>query len=104
MNKYIINDNHEIRPTNDLLEWAENQGRNHLRRVAETFVGETRISTVFLGLDHSFSADSDEPILFETMAFNGPLDQEQERCSTWEQAVTMHEKMVERVKEAQKEQ
>ena len=60
-----------------------------------------KVSTVFLGIDHShchFVARKRVPMLFETMIFGGSLDQELERCSTWEEAEKMHEEMCERVK------
>lgn len=60
------------------------------------------ISTVFLGLDHRWSGGP--PLLFETMVFNGPLSEEQDRYTTWEQAVAGHKAMVERVKQAMVEQ
>ena len=59
-------------------------------------VGIVTVSTVFIGLDHSFGGG--EPVLFETMVFGGPLDGEMDRCSTWEGAEKMHELMCERVK------
>jgi len=58
-------------------------------------VGNIVISTVFLGIDHAFTED--KPLLFETMVFGGLLDQEYERCSTWEAAEQMHEKMCTKV-------
>jgi hypothetical protein len=33
------------------------------------------------------------------MVFGGPLDQEQDRCTTWDEAEAMHAAMVARVKE-----
>jgi hypothetical protein len=54
-----------------------------------------RVSTVWLGLDHGFG--SGPPVIFETMVFGGPLDQEMERYCTWESAVTGHEFMVMRL-------
>lgn len=48
-----------------------------------------RVSTVFLGLDHRFGGEG-PPILFETMIFGGKLDQYQERCCTYAQAIEMH--------------
>jgi hypothetical protein len=61
-------------------------------------IGDAKVSTVFLGLDHSFSEDG-PPILWETMVFGGELDQETDRCSgTREQAEAMHKKMCEQVK------
>jgi len=53
------------------------------------------VSTVFLGLDHGYGG---KPLLFETMIFNGELDEEQYRCSTWEEAEEMHEMACERVR------
>lgn len=61
-------------------------------------IGEAKVSTVFLGFDHGWEG---EPVLWETMVFGGPLDQEQDRCSgSREQALAMHAAMVERVKAA----
>lgn len=67
------------------------------RRVREDLLaGGVRVSTVFLGLDHSYG--DGPPLLFETMVFGGPLDQEQDRCATWEDAEQMHEKLVVRAR------
>ena len=90
----------------DLMKWCEwmQTASRTVRSDTATVkfagkpVGEVRVSTVFLGLDHSFGEG--EPLLFETMVFGGPLDQEMDRCSTWEAAEKMHELMCERVKTA----
>ena len=66
-------------------------------RVAETIIGEIRISTVFMGLDHRFSGEG-PPILFETMVFGGKLDQFQDRCCTWDEAEAMHADAVRQVR------
>lgn len=68
------------------------------RRIEETFVGDVRVSTVFLCIDHSF--DDNGPILFETMVFGGALNGETERSKTYDEAVTDHNLMVARVKQA----
>ncbi len=82
----------------DILEWARwFQTGDAARRVAEDFVGDVRISTVFLGIDHSFSRVG-PPVLFETMVFAGPLDEEQDRYCTWDEAVAGHAAMLARVK------
>lgn len=66
------------------------------RRVAETTLPDGKwISTVWLGLDHSF--DVDRPLIFETMVFPksgdyGELDMD--RYSTEEEAKKGHKKMV----------
>ena len=46
------------------------------------------VSTVWLGLDHSFGAGP--PIIFETMVFGGPYNQECWRYSTEQQAREGH--------------
>lgn len=58
------------------------------------------MSTVFLGLDHSHTSKG-LPVLWETMVFGGPLDQEMDRYTSREDAVEGHEAMVKRVRAAQ---
>lgn len=67
------------------------------RRVALDEVGEARISTVFLGIDHQWG--SGPPLLFETMVFGGPMDEQQWRYSTWDEAEAGHHRVVEAVRE-----
>jgi len=67
------------------------------RGVAETAVGEARVSTVFLGIDHGLGGP---PLLYETMVFGGPSDGEQQRYGTLEEARAGHEAMVARVMDA----
>ena len=81
----------------DVIEWATYfETKNTNRRIAEEMVGNSYISTVFLGIDHQFG--NGPPLLFETMVFGGLLDQEQDRCSTLKEAVAMHAAMVLRVR------
>ena len=75
----------------DLMTWAQ-WFESADRKVARSEVGKTKISTVFLGLDHSFGEGP--PMLFETMIFGGEHDEYQDRCSTWEEAEQMHAKAV----------
>jgi len=65
------------------------------RHVGDTKVGDIWVSTVFLCMDHGFGRGSDDedynPVLFETMIFGGPHDQEYcERYCTWDEAVRGH--------------
>lgn len=80
--KYILKDRVPV-PCDDLLEWGR-QFEQEERRVARTEQDEVEVSTVFLGLDHSFGGGP--PLLFETMVFGGGRDQEMRRYSTWDQA------------------
>jgi hypothetical protein len=75
----------------DLLTWAE-WFEHSERHVMETFVGPFRVSTVFLGLDHSFSGG--RPILFETMTFLFHGGRFTERCGTWLEAEQQHQAAV----------
>jgi hypothetical protein len=60
-----------------------------IERVAYDEVGEVRVSTVFLAIDHQWE-EGMPPLLFETMIFGGEYDGYQQRCSTWEQAEQHH--------------
>lgn len=93
---YILDENLHAIPV-DHLEWAK-WYENAERRVALTKISENiKVSTVFLGLDHNFMLDG-PPAIFETMVFGGPMDQNQERYSTWEEAEAGHEVMVAKVR------
>lgn len=78
-------------PEPDLLKWARWFEKAD-RHVFETQIGGIWISTVFLGLDHSFGRGL--PILFETMIFRGGAGGEMFRCETWEQAEAQHKEAV----------
>ena len=80
----------------DMMKWAQWFEKAE-RHVGNETIGDSKISTVFLGLDHAFGGGA--PVLWETMVFGGALDQEQDRCSgSREQAEAMHAQMVKRVK------
>lgn len=93
---YVL-DGHEPKPV-DLMTWARWFEKHENRRVAKWEEGGIEVSTVFIGIDHSFG--DGPPLLFETMVFGGPLADEQERYSTWAEAESGHAAMVERVRAA----
>jgi hypothetical protein len=64
--------------------------------VKKSWVGDSEVSTVFLGLDHGFGFEG--PLWFETMIFGGPLDQSQRRYGTWKDAVEGHATAVEELR------
>jgi hypothetical protein len=92
---------HKAVPCKDVLEWSRWYEKAD-RHVAETFVGKTRISTIFLGLNHSFHEDDDHPLLFESMIYGGPADQEQLRYCFWEDAEAGHQLLVEYARTCQR--
>lgn len=64
------------------------------RNVSVTAIDdEVWVSTVWLGIDHSFGTPG-PPIIFETMIFGGPHDQEQWRYSTEAAALAGHDQAV----------
>jgi len=78
------------------MEWAKWFEKTD-RHAGLDRIGDSKISTVFLGIDHNFFKEG-PPILWETMVFGGKLNGEQDRCSgNKEQAEAMHQKMVHKV-------
>lgn len=82
----------------DLLEmvrWVS----THNVHVGDTHIGPYRVSTVFLGIDHSMQVSNTHiPVLFETMIFDRrthkpALDYEQ-RYRTWALAEQGHQEAV----------
>ena len=89
--RYVLVGHTPIR-CDDILAWACFFSNDDSRRVEFTQInGDIGVSTVFLGLDHQWG--NGPPLLFETMVFGGELDGEQERYSTWEEAIEGHENM-----------
>jgi hypothetical protein len=99
---YILDENKEPKQV-EMIEWArwfegsikkDSPNFNHPRYVRRTLIGSTYISTVFLGIDHSFSPHPNHvPILFETMIFSKSMkwvDGYQTRCATYRYALEMH--------------
>ena len=95
MAEHYILEGHEVVPA-DLMTWAKWYETVDSRHVARETVEGADISTVFLGLNHQYG--DGPPMLFETLVFGGPLDQEMDRCSTWAEAEEMHRAMCERVR------
>jgi hypothetical protein len=61
------------------------------KQVAETIVGDARISTIFTGVDYGFGK---KPLVFETTVFGGEHDSLLRRYSTWEEAAKGHDEIV----------
>lgn len=95
--EHYILDGHNVVKAVGLMTWAKWMEENYLNlHVADETIGDIRVSTVFLGLDHNFG--SGKPLLFETMVFGGLFNNRMNRYSTWEEAVKGHNKMVKRIK------
>ncbi len=81
-----------------LNAWAKDLENDDYKRVGWTEVNEVKISTVWIGLDHSFGI-GEKPLIFETMIFGGIHNGYQERYSTEEEAQEGHQRAVQMVKE-----
>lgn len=97
MNKYILDDNNNPILEPDLLKWGLwFEKGNHV--VAQDDFDDVKVSTVFLGSDHSFSREPHSPILWETMIFGGEHDEYQKRYSNFEDAKKGHQSAIDLVK------
>ena len=79
-----------------LMEWATWFENFDNRSIASTdlFDGKVTVSTVFLGIDHSFMDDG-PPLIFESMIFGGVDDNECIRYATYAEAEAGHLRLVE---------
>lgn len=102
---YYILDGHEVVPLGkeEIMRWGEFMENIEARRVGyDELPGDVAVSTVFLGHDHSFSAEG-PPLVFETAIIrprSGRAGRDYEivgRWSTWNQAAEMHERHVSRL-------
>jgi hypothetical protein len=86
---YILDENNKPIPSTivDCGKWLEKNPER--KAVKQEHVGDIFISTVFLGLDHSWQ--SDVPVLWETMIFGGEHDQYQDRYTSVEDALEGHQ-------------
>lgn len=80
----------------NILKWAKWAEANWYKRVvAQDYIGNYEVSTIFLGIDHNFW-DNNKPLLFETMIF--PECDYCERCATWDEALEQHKRAIESLK------
>jgi hypothetical protein len=96
---YILDEyNNPIKSTGtDVGKWLENNPEK--KGVKQEHIDNIFISTVFLGLDHSFPWNEDKrPVLWETMIFGGEHDQYQERYSSYEDALKGHQTAIDLIK------
>jgi hypothetical protein len=96
-----LDENHNVVPCS-LEEWARAYEKEEVRRVGYNKMGPYVVSTVFIGIDHSFGGGP--PLWFETMIFSLKTGEarffsNQTRYTTWEEAVEGHRMVVQLVAE-----
>lgn len=93
---YYILEGHYVVEEPDLIKWGK-WFKTANRTVAKTKINKNvTVSTVFLGIDHSFSVNEDAQ-LFETMVFGGDFSDCQMRYTTWDEAERGHQLAVQLV-------
>lgn len=98
--QYQLDDDGNPVPVADLLGWGTAMRTRHAKFNLKHYCWWeglvpfpfASVSTVFLGLDHSFGRS--RPLLYETMIFGGPLSDEQWRYATEKEARAGHKKAV----------
>jgi len=95
LEKYILKE-HEVVVAKNLMEWALWVEETD-RQVKLTYIGDVRISTVFLALNLNYNNEG-LPLVFETYVFGGVKDGYIERYVTWNGAEEGHDRIVDMVK------
>lgn len=75
-------------------EWEDYNVQNHVQKIKQESIENYFISTIFFGLDYNFYDPGKPPIVFETIIFKDndlSDDTYQNRCSTYEEALQVHE-------------
>ena len=79
----------------EAAQWMEDNPER--KAVKQDHVDDVFVSTVFLGLDHSWNNKG--LILWETMIFGGINDQYQERYNSYEDALEGHQRAINLIKQ-----
>lgn len=94
MNYILAPDGQTPVPEPDLMAFARWLEATE-RHVGNDTIHGVRVSTVFLGTDHGFAGP---PVLWESMTFGAePFDQQQERYTSYADALAGHRRWVEQV-------
>lgn len=89
---YILDEAGDPVREDDILAWALWFSAADRTIGRAECAGGVTVSTVFLGLDHRMGPGA--PLLFETMVFGGPMDEEQERYTRRAAALEGHARWV----------
>lgn len=94
---YILDKNKNAIPVDDIRQWGTAFEDFDARCVGKFQAKLHTVSTVFLGVNHSFDENS-PPLLFETMVFDEDgRDCGLARTSTWKDAEYMHRRVCQEV-------
>jgi len=88
---YYVLDQHTPIPSNDIGEFVRLYDDFSARKVEQTTVGQSFVSTIFSGVNIGLS---ETPKLFQTEVFGGRMDETQWLSATWEEAAATHQAIV----------
>ena len=90
MNNFILDSDGNPVEEADVTKWAD-WFKSANRVIRKDCVGKALVSTVFLGVDHSFGLGG-PPLLYETMIFGVPgMESYLERYATRDEALAGHD-------------
>lgn len=88
----------EVVEISDIREWSRSFESSENRIVKQETIAGTKVSTVFLGVNHQYGEGPN--LWFETMTFRGEEGGElEDRYETFEQAEAGHAVVAQRVRE-----
>lgn len=97
MNFYLLDENKKPYKATSLREALKIYENPDMKITKQDYIGDVFVSTVFLGIDHSYEKKGD-PVLWETMIFGGKHDEYQERYTSHEDALAGHQRAIDLVK------
>jgi hypothetical protein len=95
MKFFKLDDDNNAIPCNDFMECAFVMGDTDRRRVALDTLGDTTISTVFLGIATNIVGP---PRMFETLVADENGGEVITRYSSWDEALEGHNKILEEIR------
>lgn len=106
---YILDENKNVIICNkqECFDQREYMFNTHTKHIADDIVNGKRVSTIWLGIDHSWECVA-KPLVFETMIFDKNSEELYyeiylDRYSTWKEAEDGHQRAIEWVKNGCKE-
>lgn len=103
MKWYKLNEDHSVELLPDGEYPTQGAFTSPTKHVGNDYLGDQRISTVFLHFDHSLNfgnpTETSDPILFESMIFGGPHNEYQRRYYTYNEALEGHNNLVKAIGE-----
>ncbi len=103
MKWYTLNEDHTVSILPDGEYPRLGEFKDPIKHIGYTIIGDQKISTVFLHFDHGLNFGTDiepsDPVLFESMIFEGPHADYQRRYCTYDEALEGHYNLVKALEE-----